>query len=203
MLAAAANPDQVTYADDWLAQNRNLTGQALAQAVDQQSWDPSVKALTQFPSVLDNLAHNLSWTSSLGQAFANQQADVMAAVQAMRAKAQAAGTLQSNSQITVTQSAPSTIVIQPVNPQVVYVPQYNPTVVYGAPIVVPYYVRAAAAGRIGGNLLRSSDHDWRLVRWRRLGWKLWLGMACLGTALGLLRRWRFDDNHLQPQHLHQ
>jgi hypothetical protein len=140
VLAAAANPDEVTYADDWLAQNRNLNGQALAQAVDQQSWDPSVKALTQFPSVLDNLAHNLSWTSSLGQAFADQQADVMAAVQVMRAKAQAAGTLQSNSQITVTQSAPSTIVIQPVNPQVVYVPQYNPTVVYGAPIVVPYYV---------------------------------------------------------------
>jgi len=140
VLAAAANPDQVTYADDWLAQNKNLTGQALAQAVDQQSWDPSVKALTQFPSVLDNLAHNLSWTSSLGQAFANQQSDVMAAVQVMRAKAQAAGTLQSNSQITVTQSAPSTIVIQPVNPQVVYVPEYNPTVVYGAPIVVPYYV---------------------------------------------------------------
>jgi Protein of unknown function (DUF3300) len=140
VLAAAANPDQVTYADDWLAQNRNLTGQALAQAVDQQSWDPSVKALTQFPSVLDNLAHNLSWTSSLGQAFANQQSDVMEAVQVMRAKAQAAGTLQSNSQITVTQSAPSTIVIQPVNPQVVYIPQYNPTVVYGAPIVVPYYV---------------------------------------------------------------
>jgi hypothetical protein len=140
VLAAAANPDEVTYADDWLAQNRNLTGQALAQEVDQQSWDPSVKALTQFPSVLDNLAHNLSWTSSLGQAFANQQGDVMAAVQAMRAKAQAAGTLQSNSQITVTQSAPSTIVIQPVNPQVVYVPQYNPTLVYGAPIVVPYYV---------------------------------------------------------------
>jgi hypothetical protein len=140
VLAAAANPDQVAYADEWLAQNRNLTGQALAQAVDQQSWDPSVKALTQFPSVLDNLAHNLSWTSSLGKAFADQQADVMAAVQAMRAKAQAAGTLQSNSQITVTQSAPSTIVIQPVNPQVVYVPQYNPTVVYGAPIVVPYYV---------------------------------------------------------------
>ncbi len=140
VLAAATNPDQIAYADDWLAQNRNLTGAALAQAVDQQSWDPSVKALTQFPSVLDNLAHNLSWTSSLGQAFANQQADVMAAVQAMRAKAQGAGTLQSNSQITVTQPTPTTIVIQPSNPQVVYVPQYNPTVVYGAPVVVPFYV---------------------------------------------------------------
>ena len=140
VLAAATNPEQLAYADDWLAQNKNLTGQALAQAVDQQSWDPSVKALTQFPSVMGNMAHNLSWTSSLGQAFANQQSDVMTAVQTMRAKAQAAGTLQSNSQITVTQSAPSTIVIQPANPQVVYVPQYNPAVVYGAPVVVPYYV---------------------------------------------------------------
>jgi hypothetical protein len=140
VLAAATNPDQVAYADDWLAQNKNLTGQALAQAVDQQSWDPSIKALTQFPSVLDNMAHNLSWTSSLGHAFANQQSDVMASVQTMRAKAQAAGTLQSNSQVTVTQSAPNTIVIQPANPQVVYVPQYNPTVVYGAPVVVPLYV---------------------------------------------------------------
>jgi hypothetical protein len=140
VLAAATNPDQIAFADDWLAQNRNLTGDALEQAVNGQSWDPSVKALTQFPSVLDNLAHNLSWTSSLGQAFANQQSDVMAAVQAMRAKAQAAGTLQSNSQITVTQPASTTIVIQPANPQVVYVPQYNPAVVYGAPVVVPMYV---------------------------------------------------------------
>ena len=140
VLAASENPDQVAYADDWLAQDRSLTGRALAQAVDQQSWDPSVKALTQFPSVLDNLAHNLSWASSLGQAFANQQADVMAAVQTMRDKAQAAGTLQSTSQITVTQPSPNTIVIQPANPQVVYVPQYNPAIVYGAPVVVPLYV---------------------------------------------------------------
>src|SRR5271169_5570160 len=140
VLAAAANPDQVAYADDWLNQNKSLTGATLAQAVDQQSWDPSIKALTQFPSVLDNLAHNLSWTSSLGQAFANQQADLMTAVQAMRAKAQAAGTLQSSSQVTVVQQSPSTIVIQPANPQVVYVPQYNPTVVYGAAVAVPFYV---------------------------------------------------------------
>src|SRR3984885_318733 len=140
VLAASENPDQVAYADDWLNQNKNLTGSALAQAVDQQPWDPSVKALTQFPSVLDNMAHNLSWTSSLGQAFANQPADVMAAVQVMRAKAQAAGTLQSSSQVTVTQPTPTTIVIQPANPQVVYIPQYNPAIVFGAPVVVPLYV---------------------------------------------------------------
>jgi hypothetical protein len=107
--------------------------------VDQQSWDPSVKALTQFPSVLHDLAKNLSWTSSLGQAFTNQQSDVMAAVQVMRARAQAAGTLQSSPQIKVVQQGAQTIVIQPADASVVYVPQYNPAVVYGAPIIVPAY----------------------------------------------------------------
>ena len=143
VLAASANPDQITDAAAWLAQNQSLSGTALTQAVDQQPWDPSVKALTEFPSVLNNLAQNLSWTSSLGQAFSYQQSDVMAAVQTMRAKAQAAGTLQSTSQITVTEPSPNTIVIQPANPQVVYVPQYNPAMVYGAPVGVPLYVPPA------------------------------------------------------------
>jgi len=134
VLGAALFPDQVVIADQWLAENKNLTGTALAQAVDQQYWDPSVKALTPFPSVLHNLASNLAWTSNLGQAFHDQQADVMAAVQVMRAKAQAAGNPQSNSQIQVVQQAPQTIVIQPANPQVVYVPEYNPAVIYGVPM---------------------------------------------------------------------
>jgi Protein of unknown function (DUF3300) len=86
VLAAATVPDEVTAANEWLGQNSNLTGQSLEQAVDQQNWDPSVKAVTQFPSVLSNLATNLTWTSSLGQAFHFQQSDVMAAVQVMRAK---------------------------------------------------------------------------------------------------------------------
>jgi hypothetical protein len=144
VLGAATFPEQVAVADYWVAQNKTLTGTALAQAVDQQPWDPSVKALTQFPSVLDNMASNLVWTSSLGQAFHDQQAEVMAAVQVMRAKAQAAGTLQSTPQVKVVQQTPQTIVIQPANPQVVYVPQYNPTVVYGAPVVVPLYTPPVA-----------------------------------------------------------
>jgi Protein of unknown function (DUF3300) len=57
------------------------------QAVDKQSWDASVKALTEFPSVLDNLAKNLTWTSSLGEAYHNQQAEVMTAIQTLRAQA--------------------------------------------------------------------------------------------------------------------
>src|SRR5271165_6825320 len=144
VLGAATYPDQVAVADYWLSQNKSLTPTALATAADQQPWDDAVKALTQFPAVLDNMASNLVWTSNLGQAFHNQQSDVMAAVQVMRAKAQSAGTLQSTPQIKVVQQSPQTIVIQPADPQVVYVPQYNPTVVYGASYVVPFYTPPVA-----------------------------------------------------------
>ncbi|MBV9308668.1 MAG: DUF3300 domain-containing protein, partial [Acidobacteriaceae bacterium] len=143
ILGAATFPDQIASAAGWLQQNKHLTGTALMQAVDTQSWDPSVKALTQFPSVLDNLAKNLSWTSALGEAYGTQAADVMSAVQVLRAKAQAAGNLKSGSQITVVQQSPQVIVIQPTSPQVVYVPQYNPAVVCGTPYVTPGYSTAA------------------------------------------------------------
>jgi hypothetical protein len=139
ILTAATFPDQVAIANYWVEQNKTLTGSALMTAVDKQTWDPSVKALTQFPTVLNNMAQNLSWTSQLGEDYHNQQADVMTAVQVLRAKAKAAGNLQSGPQITVVQKSPQVIVIQPTNPQIVYVPQYNPTVIYGTPYVVPSY----------------------------------------------------------------
>jgi hypothetical protein len=142
ILGAATFPDQVASANGWLQQNKNLTGTALMQAVNTQPWDPSVQALTQFPSVLDNLAKNLSWTSALGEAYHTQTADVMSAIQVLRGKALAAGNLKSGSQITVVQQSPQVIVIQPTDPQVVYVPQYNPTVVYGTTYVTPGYSTA-------------------------------------------------------------
>src|SRR5271167_4206549 len=129
ILASATFPGQVADAASWLQQHGYLTGSSLMQAVDGQPWDPSVKALTQFPSVLGNLAANLTWTSSLGEAYHTQSADVMAAVQVLRAKALAAGNLKSSSQLVVSQQSPQVIVIQPANPQVVYVPVYNPTIV--------------------------------------------------------------------------
>lgn len=145
ILAAATFPDQVAVADYWVQQNHQLTGASLMQAVDKQSWDASVKALTQFPTVLDNLAKNLTWTSSLGEAYHDQASEVMAAVQALRAKAKAEGNLKSTPQMSVVQQTPQTIVIQPANPQVVYVPEYNPAVVYGYPYVTPGYTAAAVA----------------------------------------------------------
>jgi hypothetical protein len=143
ILGAATFPYEIVDATLWLKDNTQLKGEALAKAVDQQSWDPAVKALTQFPSVLDNLAKNLAWTSALGEASATQQSDVMAAVQRMRAKAQAAGNLKSSPEIKVVQESPQTIVIQPANPQIVYVPVYNPAVIYGVPYVYPGYVYVA------------------------------------------------------------
>ena len=139
VLGAASFPDQITDASFYLRDHPNLKGDALGQAVDGQDWDPAVKALTQFPTVLDQLARNLAWTSTLGEAATTQRGDVMAAIQRMRTKAQAAGNLKSSSEIKVVQESPQTIVIQPANPQVIYVPQYNPTVVYGPPIIVPSY----------------------------------------------------------------
>src|SRR3984885_4121514 len=143
ILGSATFPDQVAAASGWLHQNNSLTGTALMQAVDMQPWDPSVKALSQFPSVLDNLAKNLTWTSSLGEAYSTQSADLMSAVQTLRAQAKAAGNLKWGAQIKVVEQSPQVIVIQPANPQVVYVPQYNPTVVYGTPYVTPGYSTAA------------------------------------------------------------
>jgi hypothetical protein len=133
ILAASTFPEQVVEADRWVQAHPDLKGDALAQAVDQQNWDPSVKALTAFPSVLGNMDKNLSWTSSLGDAYYNQQQDVMNAVQFMRGKAEQAGNLKTTPQQTV-ETQDSTIVIQPADPQVVYVPAYNPWLVYGYPV---------------------------------------------------------------------
>ena len=173
-VGAATFPDQVAYASMWLQQNKNLAGNALTQAVDQQQWDPSLKALTQFPSVLDKLAKNLSWTSALGEAYHTQPADIMSAVQVLRAKAHAAGNLKSGSQITVVQQSPDVIVIQPANPQVVYVPQYNPAVIYGTPYATPGYstgdvvatgLLAFGAGVAVGAALNNGCCGWGYSNW--------------------------------------
>jgi hypothetical protein len=134
ILAASTFPEQVVQADRWVQAHPDLNGEALGQAVDQQPWDPSVKALTAFPSVLGNMDKNLSWASSLGDAYYNQQQDVMDAVQVMRQRAQAAGNLKTTPQQTVTTQGPTTV-IEPANPNVVYVPAYDPWLVYGDPLM--------------------------------------------------------------------
>src|SRR5271168_1482241 len=183
ILAGSTYPTQVVEADRWLKQNSSLTGDALASQVNAQPWDPSIKSLTQFPSVLDTMNNSLGWTSALGEAYYNQPGDVMNAIQVMRNKAVAAGTLKSTSQQTVeTQPAPpaeqgatqpsvtQTVIIQPAQPNTVYVPQYNPTSAYGAPVAAPAGysgsdllltgVLSFGAGILLGSLINSGHNDW-------------------------------------------
>jgi len=134
VLAASTFPEEVVEADRWVQAHPDLKGEALGQAVDQEPWDPSVKALAAFPSVLGNMDKNLSWTSSLGDAYYNQQQDVMDAVQVMRRKAQDAGALKNPQHEVIKEDGPD-IDIEPAEPDVVYVPAYNPWLIYGYPIV--------------------------------------------------------------------
>ena len=120
ILAASTFPEEVVEADRWVQAHPDLKGADLGQAVDQEPWDPSVKALAAFPSVLGNMDKNLSWTSSLGDAYYNQQQDVMDAVQVMRHKAEAAGALKTTPQEVVQEEGPD-IDIEPAAPDVVYV----------------------------------------------------------------------------------
>jgi hypothetical protein len=133
ILAAATYPDQIVEADRWLQQHTNLKGEQLGKEVDKQPWDPSVKALAEFPSVLANMDKNLAWTSSLGDAYVNQEQNVMNALQVMRDRAEKAGNLKSTSQEKVSQQG-KTIVVEPADPEIVYVPEYDPWLVYGEPI---------------------------------------------------------------------
>lgn len=151
ILMASTYPLEVVEAARWSQDNPGVTGAALETAMQTQSWDPSIKALAAVPQTLEMMSDKLDWTQQLGDAFLAQQQDVLAAVQTLRAEAQAAGNLQSTAQQTVTTVPPPAgsnvvgpppIVIQPVNPDVYYVPVYNPGVVYGGwnyPAYQPFY----------------------------------------------------------------
>jgi hypothetical protein len=149
VLAASTYPVELVEAQQWLQANGNLQGQQLTDAARQQTWDASIQALVAMPDVLAKLNQNIQWTTDLGNAFLAQPADVMAAVQRLRGRAQTNGRLQSNQQETVTtqtQNGQQAIEIQPADPQVIYVPTYDPAYVWGAPawgayppLYYPYY----------------------------------------------------------------
>ncbi len=137
ILVASTYPLEIVEANQWLQRNQNLGGQELMDAAKQQPWDPSVQALVAVPDALAKLNQDISWTTDLGNAFLAQEADVMNAVQEMRARAQGNGNLASTPQQTVTteaQGGQQVIVIQPADPQVIYVPSYDPVYVWGPPV---------------------------------------------------------------------
>ena len=140
-LMASTYPLEIVEADRFVKANPNLKGDQLTKPLEAKNWDPSVKSLVNFPSVLAMMSEKLEWTQKLGDAVIAQEKDVMNTVQSLRQKAQASGNLKTTSEQKVMVQE-KTIVIESANPQVVYVPTYNPTVVYGAwayPSYPPYY----------------------------------------------------------------
>jgi hypothetical protein len=185
VLAASTYPVQVMDADGWRRAQGNASPEEIAAGADSQAWDPSVKALTAFPQVLAEMAQNQQWTTDLGNAYYNQPQDVLAAVQAMRRRAQAAGNLQSSPQEAVNYYQ-GNIELSPPDPQEAYVPSYNPWDVYGDP-VAPY--PGFSLLDTLGSFLGSSPVNYGLglamsafnhTSWGWLSWGLsWLGQSVL------------------------
>ena len=135
VLAGSTYPDQVTAAQNLLTQNPNLKGDLLQAAVTPQSWDASVKGLTQFPSVLGQMAQNIQWTTSLGEAYVNDPTDVLNAIQVMRQRARSQGNLQSSAQQAI--SVQPTQQVQQSEQQAGDVVNSDAPPVYAGPAVVP------------------------------------------------------------------
>ncbi len=185
LLAASTYPGQIADADRWRQMQGYASPDQIVAGADSQNWDPSVKALTAFPQVLAQMDRNQQWTTDLGNAYYNQPQDLFQAVQVMRRRAQAAGTLESTPQQAVDYDE-GYIQLTPVNPRVVYVPTYNPWTAYGEQIS-PY----PGFSLLGGmqSLLGSSPISYGLgiamnafshMPWGWLAWGLnWFAQSVL------------------------
>ncbi len=141
ILMASTYPIEVIEADRWRKNNRHLQDEALDDALADQYWDPSVKAICHFPDILTLMSERIGETTNLGNAFLAQEEQVMDTVQQLRAAAHTQGNLASNSRQKVVVEK-ETIIIQPADPRIVYVPYYDPYTIYGRwwyPAYSPYY----------------------------------------------------------------
>src|SRR5580700_1292860 len=66
VLMASTYPLEVVQAARWSREHTELAGEDAVKAVQQESWDPSVKSLVAFPQVLGMLDQNIEWMERLG-----------------------------------------------------------------------------------------------------------------------------------------
>ncbi|WP_259364549.1 MULTISPECIES: DUF3300 domain-containing protein [unclassified Colwellia] len=130
ILIATTYPIEVVDAERWLNKNNRLSTQALADAAEDKDWDPSVKALLPFPNILKKLSEDLHWMTNLGDAFLQDEAQVLASLQRLRQQADQAGNLENMSNVKVVRES-QTIIIESRQPDIIYVPYYDTRVVYG------------------------------------------------------------------------
>lgn len=177
ILVAATYPLEIVQAYQWMQRTPGVTGAALTQAVQGQNWDPSIQALVVFPDVIKRLNDDVTWTTNLGNAFLAQQADVMDAVQRLRAQAEQAGKLASTPQEVVTnsnQDGQAVVEIEPADPAVIYVPMYDPDWIWGPPLYYPY-PRWYWPARPGGGLFFSFGPGIGIGAYFGGGWGGWGG----------------------------
>lgn len=130
ILIASTYPLEVVQADRWVGENPGKEAEAAVAAVEDQDWAPSVKALVAFPQVLQRMSDDLAWTQRLGDAFLDDETQVMDSIQNLRNKAYASGSLDKLEHVRV-QREKEVIIIEPAVERVVYVPVYDTRVVYG------------------------------------------------------------------------
>jgi len=133
VLSAATFPDEISEAAQYADQHHYLSGDALANAIneDHLPWDPSVQALIPFPSVLEMMASDMTWTNQLSNAVLVERAEVMDAVQRERKKARDFGYLRSNPEVVV--GGGPYITILPAREDFICVPYYDPLIVFVGP----------------------------------------------------------------------
>jgi Protein of unknown function (DUF3300) len=130
ILIASTYPLEVVEADRWARNNSRLQGEDAVKAVENQNWDPSIKALVAFPDVLKRMSEDLNWTQQMGDAFLEDEGRVMDSIQSLRDKAYASGHLKNTDHVKVVREE-RVIMIEPAVERVVYVPVYDTRVVYG------------------------------------------------------------------------
>src|SRR6185295_2375505 len=114
-------------AGTWRVKNESVEGKALDEAARQAGFTPPVRVVLQNPTVLDLMCSEFGWTQELGQAYVNDQAGVLEAIQRLRQQARDAGNLESSDKMLVeteAQAGEQAIVLSSPDPEVVYVPQY-------------------------------------------------------------------------------
>ena len=175
ILMASTYPLEVVQAERWMKENKNLTGDALDNALKEKSWDPSIKSLCHFPDVLFAMSEKLDQTSKLGDAFLGQEDDVMATIQKLRRKAEAQGNLRTTQEQKVIHQEDA-IKIEPADPKVVYVPVYDPFYVYGPwwyPAYPPYYWYYPPGIIITGGFITFGSHFFIGIDWFSWSWFDW------------------------------
>ena len=175
VLMAASYPFEVVESDRWLAKNPGLNGDALDNALKEKDWDVSVLSLCYYPKVLSMMTENLNWTARLGDAFVNQQQEVMDTVQELRAKAYAQGNITSTQEQKVIVEE-RIIRIETASPDYLYVPVYDPYVIYGPwwyPAYLPFPIFYPGVAVIGPRIVFSPRvyvgfgvFGWSVFNWR-------------------------------------